>query len=61
MHQKYGITQPEYEKLVEEHEYQILADKLKASLANAKIREGEYESQMHWLRESAKQHGLSVK
>ena len=61
MHEKFGLNQPDYEKMVEDHEFQALADKLKASLESGKIREGEYESTMKWLRESAKMHGLSIK
>ena len=44
MHEKFGLNQPDFEKLVNDHEYQTLADKLKASYESAKIREGEYES-----------------
>ncbi len=61
MHEKFGLNQPDFEKLVNDHEYQALADKLKASYESAKIREGEYESTLKWLRESAKMHGLSIK
>lgn len=61
MHQKFGLNQPDYEKLVDDNEFQVLADKLKETLANGKIREGEYESTMKWLRESAKMKGLNIK
>ncbi len=61
MHEKFGLNQPDFEKMVNDHEYQALADKLKASYESAKIRDGEYESTLKWLRESAKMHGLSIK
>lgn len=60
MHTKFGLNQVDFEKMVEEDRYSELAQKLKETLEKKKIREGEYESGMDWLRKSAQMKGKTI-
>ncbi len=60
MHAKFGLNQPDFEKMVDEQQYTALAEKLKASLENGKIREGDYESAYDWLKKTAKMNGKTI-
>lgn len=60
MHTKFGLNQEDFEKMVDEERFHELAEKLKEALDKQKIREGEYESGMDWLRKSAQMKGKSI-
>lgn len=60
MHTKFGLNQPDFEKMVDEEKFSELAQKLKETLEKQKIREGDYESAMNWLRKSAQQKGKTI-
>lgn len=60
MHTKFGLNQVDFEKMVDEDLYSELAQKLKESLEKGKIRQGDYESGMDWLRKSAKMKGKTI-
>lgn len=60
MHTKFGLNQVDFEKMVDEEKFSELATKLKESLDKGKIREGDYESGMEWLRKSAKMKGKTI-
>lgn len=60
MHTKFGLNQPDFEKMVDEEKFTELAQKLKESLEKGKIRDGDYESGMNWLRKSAQQKGKTI-
>jgi len=60
MHTKFGLNQPDFEKMVDEQQYTVLAERLKACLENGKIREGDYESAYDWLRKTAQMNGKSI-
>lgn len=60
MHSKFGLNQIDFEKMVDEERFSELAQKLKETLEKQKIREGDYESAMDWLRKSAQQKGKSI-
>lgn len=60
MHTKFGLNQPDFEKMVAEEQFVELAQKLKEALDKQKIREGEYEATMDWLRKSAQMKGKSI-
>lgn len=60
MHSKFGLNQPDFEKMVDEEKFAELAQKLKESLDKQKIREGDYEKALDWLRKSAQQKGKSI-
>lgn len=60
MHAKFGLNQPDFEQMVNDEKFAELAQKLKESLEKQKIREGEYESALDWLRKSAQQKGKTI-
>lgn len=60
MHTKFGLNQVDFEKMVDEERFTELAQKLKESLEKGKIRDGDYESGMDWLRKSAKMKGKTI-
>ena len=60
MHTKFGLNQVDFETMVDEERFTELAQKLKETLEKQKIREGEYESAMDWLRKSAKMKGKTI-
>lgn len=60
MHTKFGLNPVDFEKMVDEERYTELAAKLKETLDKQKIREGEYESAMDWLRKSAQMKGKTI-
>lgn len=60
MHAKFGLNQPDFEKMVDEEKFTDLLQKLKESYEKGKIREGEYESALDWLRKSAQQKGKTI-
>ena len=60
MHQKFGVSQADFDAMVENQEYTVLAEKLKANLDSKKIREGDYEASLKWLKETAKMNGKSL-
>ncbi len=60
MHTKFGLNQVDFEKMVDEERFSELAQKLKETLEKQKIREGDYESGMDWLRKSAQMKGKTI-
>lgn len=60
MHTKFGLNPVDFDKMVEEERYSELAAKLKETLEKGKIREGDYESGMDWLRKSAQMKGKTI-
>lgn len=60
MHAKFGLNQPDFEQMVADEKFAELAQKLKETFEKQKIREGEYESAMDWLRKSAQQKGKTI-
>jgi len=60
MHTKFGLSQEDFEKMVDEERFHELAQKLKEAYDKQKIREGDYESGMDWLRKSAQMKGKSI-
>ncbi len=61
MHTKFGLSKPDFDRLVEDQEYAKLAEHLKNTLNLGKIRDGDYQSGMEWLEKSAKMVGKTVK
>ena len=60
MHIKFGLSQIDFEKLVDEQDYTTLAERLKTNLKNGKSREGDYQSGMDWLAKTAQMNGKSI-
>lgn len=60
MHTKFGLNQVDFETMVDEERFSELAQKLKEALEKQKIREGEYENTMDWLRKSAQMKGKTI-
>ena len=44
MHTKFGLNQPDFEKMVDDEQFTELAARLKDALEKGKIRQGDYES-----------------
>lgn len=57
MHSKFGLNQPDFVNMVEEERFSELAQKLKESFEKQKIREGDYEAALAWLKKSAQHKG----
>jgi len=60
MHTKFGLSQIDFEKMVDDDDYVGLAQKLKETLEKGKITKGDYESGMDWVRKSAQAKGKSL-
>lgn len=60
MHIKFGLSQPDFEKMVDDEDFVGLAQKLKETLEKGKISKGDYESAMDWVRKSAQAKGKSL-
>lgn len=60
MHTKFGLNQPDFEKMIEEEKFSELAVKLKESLEKQKIRAGDYEAALEWLKKSAQLKGKAI-
>lgn len=60
MHTKFGLNQADFEKMVADEQFTELAQKLKETLDKQKIREGDYEAALDWLRKSAQMKGKSI-
>lgn len=60
MHTKFGLSQIDFEKMVDEDDYVGLAQKLKENLEKGKISKGDYENGMNWVRKSAQAKGKSL-
>lgn len=53
MHTKFGLSQLDFEKMVDEEQFTELAKKLQETSDKGKISKGDYESGMNWVRKSA--------
>lgn len=60
MHTKFGLSQLDFEKMVDEEQFTELAKKLQETLDKGKISIGDYESGMNWVRKSAQAKGKSL-
>ena len=60
MHTKFGLSQLDFEKMVDEQKFEELAAKLKETLDKGKIQKGDYENGMNWVRKSAQAAGKSL-
>lgn len=60
MHSKFGLNQEDFEKMVEEERFSELAQKLKESLEKGKIRDGDYEVALNWVKKSAQHVGKTI-
>jgi len=60
MHTKFGLSQIDFEKMVDADDYVGLAQKLKETLEKEKITKGDYENAMNWVRKSAQAKGKSL-
>ena len=60
MHTKFGLNQPDFEKMVDDEQFTELAARLKDAIEKGKIRQGDYESGMDWLRKSAQMKGKTI-
>lgn len=60
MHTKFGLSQVDFEKMVDDEDFVGLAQKLKETLEKGKISKGDYESALDWVRKSAQAKGKSL-
>jgi len=60
MHTKFGLSQPDFEKMVDDEDFAGLAEKLKDTLEKGKISKGDYEVGLNWVRKSAQAKGKSL-
>ena len=60
MHAKFGLSQKDFEAMVDAEEFVELAKKLKETLDKGKIQKGDYESGMDWVRKSAQAKGKTI-
>jgi len=60
MHTKFGLSQKDFEEMVDAEQFEELAKKLKETLDKGKIQKGDYEVGMNWVRKSAQAKGKSL-
>ncbi|MCQ2591320.1 MAG: hypothetical protein MJ188_00930 [Treponema sp.] len=60
MHAKFGLNKPDFEQMVADEQFTELAKKLQESLEKGKIRDGEYEVALDWLRKTAQLQGKTI-
>ncbi|MCR5217198.1 hypothetical protein [Treponema sp.] len=60
MHVKFGLSQSEFESLIDAQDYKTLEEKLRGALKAEKIRDGDFQQCYDWLKKTAAMNGKSL-
>lgn len=60
MHTKFGLSQKDFEAMVDAEQFVELAKKAKETYEKGKTQKGDYENAMNWVRKSAQAKGKTI-